>query len=323
MQLADSGRWTPNRRELLKTAALSGVAVATGVAAKKPAASSETLVTTFYRSLSPEQKQGVTFPFEHALRSKVDNNWHVTPHRIGKFFTPDQQALVEEIFRALHNPDFVESVMRHMHEDAGGLDNYSLALFGEPGSGQFEFVLTGRHCTVRCDGDSVEGAAFGGPIFYGHQAGPNFTENPDHPGNVYWYQARRANEVFQALNGKQRESALLGSPREEKATQTIELKKRGEKIEGLPVAEMTRDQQELVEKVLADLLLPFRKKDSEEAMRYIRANGGVASLSMAFFKNLDLCGDGVWDVWQLESPAMVWYFRGHPHVHTWVNIRAR
>jgi hypothetical protein len=24
----------------------------------------------------------------------------------------------------------------------------------------------------------------------------------------------------------------------------------------------------------------------------------------------------------LESANMLWYFRGHPHVHTWVNIRA-
>jgi len=31
--------------------------------------------------------------------------------------------------------------------------------------------------------------------------------------------------------------------------------------------------------------------------------------------------DGVWDVWQLESPTMVWYFRGSPHVHVWVNLR--
>jgi hypothetical protein len=94
-------------------------------------------------------------------------------------------------------------------------------------------------------------------------------------------------------------------------------------MEGLPVSDMSRDQQKLVEQVLADLLLPYRKQDSDEAMKYIKANGGVASLAMSFFKNLDLGSDGMWDVWQLESPTMVWYFRGHPHVHTWVNIRAR
>ena len=57
-------------------------------------------------------------------------------------------------------------------------------------------------------------------------------------------------------------------------------------------------------------------------MRDITANGGVNSLAMSFYKNLDIGNDGVWDVWQLESPTMVWYFRGAPHVHVWVNIRA-
>ena len=82
-----------------------------------------------------------------------------------------------------------------MKEDGGGLGAYSVAVFGEPGAGKFEFVLTGRHCTARCDGDSVEGAAFGGPIFYGH-ASRSFNETPDHPDNVYWFQALRANEVW-------------------------------------------------------------------------------------------------------------------------------
>ncbi|MGH9626918.1 MAG: DUF3500 domain-containing protein [Bryobacteraceae bacterium] len=311
-----------DRRSFLKTAGLSAVALAASAAPKR-AGSSETLVATLHKSLTPEQRQTVALPFDNPLRSKVDANWHITPARIGTTFTPDQQAMISAIFRGLHNPEFVENVMRHIDEDAKGLANYSVALFGEPGSGKFEFVLTGRHCTVRCDGDSTGGAAFGGPIFYGHQAGPSGTENPDHPGNVYWYQAKRANQVFAALNGKQRQLALLGDPRPEKGTDTVSLKKRGERLEGLPVSEMSRDQQKLVEQVLADLLLPFRKQDSDEAMGYIRENGGVASLAMSFFKNLDLGGDGVWDVWQLESPTMVWYFRGHPHVHTWVNIRAR
>lgn len=319
MQCPDCG--VVDRRGFLKTAALGGVALA-AEAASKFTGSSETLVTTFYRSLTEEQKKVIAFPFDHALRSKVDANWFITPARVGKSFTEDQQAMITEIFKSLHNPEFVPKVFWHIEEDAGGIGNYSVALFGEPGTGKFEFVLTGRHCTVRCDGDSVEGAAFGGPIFYGH-ASQSGNEKPDHPGNVYWYQAKRANEVFQALNGKQREAALLGNPRPEKSNATVALKKPGEELAGLPVSEMTRDQRKLVEKVMADLLLPFRKKDADEAMKLIRANGGVDKLSMSFYKNLDIGNDGVWDVWQLESPSMIWYFRGSPHVHTWVNVQSK
>jgi hypothetical protein len=299
-----------------------------GVSGGAPAAApnlnqrSETLVASLYKSLSPEQKQKVAFSFDHPLRSKVDNNWHITPMKIGEFFKSDQQAMITEIFQALHNPEFVDKIFYHINEDAGGLQNYSVALFGEPGTGNFEFVLTGRHCTARCDGDSVAGEAFGGPIFYGH-ASQGFYEKPDHPKNVYWYQARRANEVFRALDGKQRQLALLGDPREEKGNATVELKKTGDRLAGLPVSEMSRDQRELVEKVLADLLLPFRETDRVKAMQDIKARGGFDSLSMAFYKNQDLGNDGVWDVWQLESPTMVWYFRGAPHVHVWVDVHAR
>lgn len=310
------------RRSFLQTAALGAAGLAAARAASRFTGPSETVVTTLYNSMTPQQKEKVAFPFDHPLRSQVDNNWMITPLKISEFFNPDQQAMIEEIFRGLHNPEFIDKVMYHIQEDAGGLGNYSVALFGTPGTGLFEFVLTGRHCTARCDGDSVEGTAFGGPIFYGH-ASMNFNEAPDHPKNVYWYQAKRANEVFQALDGKQRSIALLGDPREEKGTATVALKKSRKEIPGLPVSDMTRDQRELVDRVLADLLLPFRKKDVDEAMKDIRENGGVEGLTMSFYKNLDIGNDGVWDVWQLESPAMIWYFRGAPHVHTWVNVRAK
>ena len=311
----------PDRRRFLTAAALGAAATLVGQAGTKKHEASETLVTTLYKTLTPEQKKVICFPFDHELRSKVDNNWHITPTKIAQFFTPDQQAMVEEIFKGLHSPDFADKVIMHLKDDDKGIGNYSVALFGEPGSGKFEFVLTGRHCTARCDGDSVDGVAFGGPIFYGHQPGPDFTEKPDHPGNIYWFQAKRANEVFGALDGKQRKLALLGEPRKEVKTATVDFRPK-DKLDGLPVSGMSKDQKKLVEHVLADLLLPFRKKDVDEAMKYIKAAGGVDSLSMAFYQNLDLGVDKVWDVWQLESPNMIWYFRGHPHIHTWVNIKA-
>jgi hypothetical protein len=325
-----------DRREFLKTSVLTGAAVAASsvlpqillpdslwaspVKAAAKSVSSESIVATLYNSLSETQRQAVTFDFNHPLRSKIDANWQITPKKIAEFFTPDQQAMIREIFLGVHNPEYADKVMQHIQDDGAGIGNYSIALFGQPGTGSFEFVLTGRHCTMRCDGDSVEGAAFGGPIFYGHAAG-SFNEEPTHPGNVYWFQAKRANDVFQALDGKQRKLALLGDPRKEQSNATVELGKPGE-LPGLPISEMSRDQKVLVEKVLGDLLLPFRKKDTDEAMQMIRKNGSLDQLHLSFYKNLDVGSDGVWDVWQLESPNMVWYFRGHPHVHVWVNIRA-
>ncbi|MBK7927151.1 MAG: DUF3500 domain-containing protein [Bryobacterales bacterium] len=310
------------RRDFLAVTS-AAAAAAPGMAAEKAAhkSTSETLVATLFKSLTAEQRPAVVFPFDHALRSKVDANWFIVPQKIGQFFNRDQQAMIREIFTGLYRPEFAPKVMAQVKEDAGGIENYSAALFGEPG-GKFEFVITGRHCTMRCDGDSVDGAAFGGPIMYGHQSGPNDMEAPDHGQNVYWYQARRANEVFAALDGKQRELALVKrAPRAEAQNKTVQIKPQAERA-GIPVSGMSKDQRGLVEKVLADLLLPYRQRDADEAMKLVKARGGVEALHMSFYKNLDVGNDGVWDVWQLEGPGMVWYFRGYPHVHTWVNVQA-
>ena len=95
-----------------------------------------------------------------------------------------------------------------------------------------------------------------------------------------------------------------------------------EGIQGIPLTELTRDQKDHVRKVMADVLAPFRKEDADEAMKLVEANG-FDHLHMAFDKNHDIGNDGVWDVWQIEGPAMLWYFRGEPHVHTWVHVRKK
>jgi hypothetical protein len=311
------------RRVFLKQTlgALAATAVAPWARAAK-GGKSETLVQHFARTLTEEQKAQVWFPFDDRKRTLVDANWHIVDQTVGAFYTKEQQAMIREIFLGLHSPEYAEKVMQQVVHDSGkaGFESSSVALFGEPESGQFEFVLTGRHCTRRCDGDSVEGAAFGGPIFYGHAA-KGFNEPADHEGNVYWYQARRANAVFQMLDGRQREKALLDRGREESENSTVKLQGKGANIDGLAVADMTKDQREAVRGVLSDLLAPFRKEDADEALKFVDS-AGFDNLHMAFYKAGDIGKDGVWDVWQIEGPNMVWYFRGSPHVHVWVNIAA-
>jgi hypothetical protein len=305
-------------------ALLGGHAFAEASAAP-PAGASETLAATLFKSLNDQQRAAVCFPWENKLREKVDNNWHITDKRIDELLNKDQQAMVREIFDKLHSEEYKAKVWEQFDSDnmakdgKGGFGSASIAMFGEPGTGKFSFAFTGRHCTRRCDGDFEKGAVFGGPIFYGHAA-KSFNEEADHAGNVYWYQAKRANEVFAALDGKQREKALRPEARGEAGNATVKVTGLKTGLEGIPMTDLSADQKDLVRKVLADLLLPFRKPDAEEAMRAIEKNG-FDNLHMAFFQKGDIGNDKVWDNWILEGPSMVWYFRGAPHVHCWAHIR--
>ncbi|NNE90796.1 MAG: DUF3500 domain-containing protein [Verrucomicrobiales bacterium] len=320
------------RREFLGRSAAATVAATTGSlpligkeSASKPA-DAETLVTTLYKSLNDEQREKICIPFDDPLRHKIENNWHIVPQRVGKFFDKDQQAITREIFLGIHSDEYRDKIWEQFIGDNRNkkhktpeetFGEASVAIFGKPGEDKFEFVLTGRHCTRRCDGNSTEGVSFGGPIFYGHAA-QGFNEKPDHPGNVYWFQAQRANEVYQMLDGKQQAAALKDDSRGERGRKTIELKGHAEGLEGARVGDMTADQKEGIKKVLADLLLPFRKVDREEALKQIEPQ--FDDLHLAFYQNEDVGNDKTWDTWQLEGPSMIWYFRGDPHVHTWVNI---
>jgi hypothetical protein len=167
----------------------------------------------------------------------------------------------------------------------------------------------------------VDGAAFGGPIFYGHAA-ESFNEKPDHPGNVYWYQAVRANEVFKMLDGKQREVALRKQGRMEQGPETVKLSGKTEGLPGIPMTELSQDQRGLVRKVMADLLAPFRKQDSDEALKYIEAAWLRASAHGLSTRTRTSATTACGMSGNSKGPNMVWYFRGDPHVHVWVNVKA-
>lgn len=310
-----------DRRSFLRNGSLAAAALASPYLLRSDTAGteSETLVKTLFDSLSEDQKRPLCFAFDDPLRLKISNNWHITEQRIGKFLDKDQNAMVEEIFRKAHSEEYADTVYNQVVHDSGrkGFGDSSIAIFGEPGSEKFEFVLTGRHTTRRIDGNSVKGKAFGGPIFYGHAA-DGFNEGPEHKGNAYWYQAQSANQVFEMLDGKQRKQALLEkSPGDNAAT--IRLKRQAGDLPGLSFADMTADQQGGVKKVLNDLLLPFREVDRKESMALIE-KAGIENLHLSFYSDDDIGKDGVWDNWRIEGPHMVWYFRGAPHVHTWVHI---
>jgi hypothetical protein len=289
---------------------------------KKPP---ETLVKVLYDSLKPEQRKEVCFAWDYVekerglLRTRLENNWKITKPSIkSSFFTKEQQDVIRQIFLGMTNPAWHERFDIQLKDDVGGFGNsQSIALFGEPGSGKFEFVLASRHMTLRCDGDSAEHVAFGGPILYAHE-GEDLYEKPTHPRNVFWPQALEANKLFGMFDGKQREAALVvkGMPSEE----LVGFKGKDGKFQGIPVTELSKDQREHLQGVVKLLLEPFRQSDQDEVVKCLKTQGGLDACHLAFYKEGDLGDDGIYDNWRLEGPSFVWYFRGRPHVHVWVNI---
>ncbi len=70
-------------------------------------------------------------------------------------------------------------------------------------------------------------------------------------------------------------------------------------LHGLPVTDMSADQKELARSVMRDVLAPFRKADVDESMKIIEA-AGFDKLHFAYYSNMDVGNDGIWDVWQIE-----------------------
>jgi len=314
------------RRGFVKTAGAAALAAglarptarAAAAVGPTPSAPAESAVARFYASLKDDQRARICFPFDHALRSKVQNNWAIVKPTISEL-SNEQQALCREVFRGLCSEEGAERFERQMEDDYGGFDKYHVAVFGEPGTEKpFEWVLSGRHDTLRADGNSVDGAAFGGPIFYGHAPTGN-EDDKDHKDNVWWYQGAQANKVFASLDESQRTRALVDKAEPDSPRSTF---LRGSELPetGLAVADLDGQQKQLVQQLLKDLTSPFRAFDVEEVQECLREAGGADKLRLTYFKEGDIGADRIWDIWKLEGPAFAWYFHGHPHVHTWANV---
>lgn len=280
-------------------------------AAPSPTSPAETAVGRLYSSLSAEQKQTICFPFDHELKTRINANWHITKPTIGSsFYSKEQQATIDEIVRNITSKEGYDRFKEQMEYDDGGLGAYSVAIFGEPGSGKFQWELTGRHLTMRADGDSVDKAAFGGPIVYGHG-------EEEAKSNVFYYQTKQVNQVFNALDAKQHAKALVAKAPVESA---VDLQGSKGKFPGIAVSELSDDQKQLVEGTLKVLLAPYRQEDVDEVFAILKASGGLDQLHFAFYQQEDLDSDKMWDIWRVEGPSLVWHFRGAPHVHAYINI---
>jgi hypothetical protein len=227
-------------------------------------------------------------------------------------YTRAQQEFIGRILRAiLAGDEAFKRVSRRGTWDHGarGFEACGAHIFGEPGTMKpYVFVFTGHHLTVRCDGNFEDGIAWGGPIYYGDSA------NGHAESNVYNYQTRSLTNVFRALNAEQQKKAIaVNNPGDNLLLPKVR--------PGIATEDLNKEQRALVDQVMRDLLLPFRKEDADEAMAIVAANGGLEKIHLAFYRDADVNDGERWHWWRLEGPGFVWNYRVLPHVHCRVEIK--
>src|SRR5262249_12893862 len=128
-------------------------------------------------------------------------------------------------------------------DESASFGNCGAHFFGEPKPGEkYAWLFTGHHMTLRADGDFMDGAAWGGPMYYGH------SPNGYLPGNVFNFQTKNVLEVAKALDEKQMKKALvIGTPGEQ--APSVRFRKKDETKPGIAGTDLSRDQRALVEKV--------------------------------------------------------------------------
>ncbi len=288
-------------------------------AAAKPA---EGLIRELFATLTPDQKKTLVLPWDHGADAEGKNptrlqtfNAALKGTRIGEAYTKPQQELIQRTLKAiLSGEDAFTRLERGGNWDgSGSFEGNGAVIFGDPtGDKPFSWMFAGHHLTLRCDGNSQPGAAFGGPMYYGHSA------NGHSATNVYNYQTKQVKSVFDALDEKQRTKALVvGEPGDGRSALRF---RKVEERQGIAYADLSDDQRKHVEATLRLLLDPFRKEDGDEVMQLVKANGGMEKIQLAFYKDDAMADNERWHYWRLEGPGFIWNYRVLPHVHCFVNI---
>jgi hypothetical protein len=291
----------------------------------RPARPAEALVRELFDGMTQEQRRTLVLAYDHGAgrnnatpTRKRMYNAAINGERIGQHYTRPQQELIERILRSISSGEngFRQISRNGTWDGSREMTGCGAHIFGDPTTNQWAWVFSGHHLTVRCDGNSEPGAAFGGPIYYGHSP-DGYSQR-----NIFHYQTRTALSVFDSLTEAQRRRAVVvGSPGEQEPS--VRFRPAGEAHPGISAADLTADQRRLVDQVMREVLSPFRREDGDEVMEIVRQNGGAERIHLAFYRDRNAPAAERWHFWRLEGPGFVWNYRVLPHVHTYVNIAAR
>ena len=311
-----------NRRSALKLGTGIGLAGAAGVVGYQvvppsPSAQLEpvdVLAREFVTSLDAEQRAETCVDYDHPLRQYHNRGVWGGGREVMFGFSRRQRRVLTDLVYAGLSTEGRTRVPDEYFMRMTGVHGMRVLVCGDPAAPPYQVIMTAGHLNLRLGGRSREGAAFGGPQVYGDQRG---NERAGLPGNLYRDQFVLAQQLLHGLPREQQQRAIL----EDAPVQTaIELQGRHGRFPGLAVRDLTPDHQAMVTGIVGQILATYPADDVAYAWSCLEANGGVGALNISYYQRGEdgAIPDG--QVFRIEGPGAVLYFRGYPHVHAFVNI---
>ncbi|MGD8375675.1 MAG: DUF3500 domain-containing protein [Acidobacteriota bacterium] len=273
------------------------------------------LAARLFRSLDGSLREAACVPYDHPYRQY--HNRGVAGGGVdidGDRFSWEQRSLLTDLLHAALSGPGRERLTRQFFIRWPGVQGLRLLICGEPGASAYQIVLSGPHLNLRIGGVSREGVAFGGPLVYGDQRGDS---RQGLPRNVYRYQFLAAQRLFRTLEPEHRRAAIL--PRAPIQTR-IELQGRHGTFPGVPIAALADPGKALARELVEGILSTYPARDVAYAWRCMEENGGLDALFLSYYEDGEVGGSGEYQIFRVEGPGAVFYFRGFPHVHAFVNV---
>jgi len=137
------------------------------------------------------------------------------------------------------------------------------------------------------------------------------------PGNLYRDQFMIGQRILSNLDNGRRKLALI----EEAPVQTqIEHQGRRGTFPGIPVSELTSESKALTRDLVERIFSTYPPNDVAYARKCLSANGGLDALHLSYYQHGEDGDIPDAQIFRLEGPAAVFYFRGYPHVHAFLNV---
>jgi hypothetical protein len=308
-----------NRRRALKVlGALAGVGLGGRYVLLPPSRSrklegSHELAVRIFESLDAESRKSACVPYDHPLRQYHNRGVAGGGVRIWDL-DRDQRGMLTDLLYAGLSESGQERLPNEYIINFPGVHLMNLLICGDPKAPPYQLILTGPHLNLRIGGKSREGVAFGGPLVYGDQRGDG---RQGLPGNLYRYQFEIAQRLFESLGSEQQRSAV----QQVSPIQTqIELRGSEGSFPGVSIATTSPESKRIARELIDGILVNFSSEDVAYAWECLESNGGIDGLYVSYYREGEVDGSGQYQIFRLEGPAAVFYFRGYPHVHAFINV---